>query len=120
MKILLCDKEPILLKLLSKELTANGYEVITAENGYKGMELVRDNHPEIVITNLLLPLVNGLEYISLIMRENPSSSVIVYSDVLSENMMEQAYRLGAKDYISKPLDPERLILRIKRLSVYDN
>jgi len=120
MKILLCDKEPILLKLLSKELGKNGFDIITAEDGYIGMEMVRKHQPEIVITDLLLPLVNGLEYISLIMSENPKASVLVYSDISAENMMEQAYHLGAKDFISKPFDPERLLLRIKRLDVYSN
>lgn len=120
MKILICDKEPILLKLLSKELSNHGFEVITADNGYTGMQLVREYKPEIVITDLLLPLVNGLEYIALIMSENPQTSILVYSDISAENMMEQAYRLGAKDFISKPFDPERVILRIKRLEVYSN
>ena len=120
MKILICDKEPILLKLLSKELSKHGYEIITAENGYIGMEKVRKHKPEIVITDLLLPLVNGLEYISLIIAELPKTSVLVYSDISAENIMEQAYRLGAKDFISKPFDPERIILRIKHLETNSN
>lgn len=118
MKILLCDKEPIIFKLLAKELTQHGLDVITAENGYKGMEMVREHKPEIVLTDLLLPLVNGLEYISIIRDESPNTSVIVYSEISEENMIEQIYRLGAKDFISKPFDPERIIGRIKRLDVY--
>ncbi len=120
MKILLCDNEAIILKLLSKELTRHGFEIITANDGYVGMQMVRTHQPDVVITDLLLPLVNGLEYISLIIEESPKTSVLVYSDISEENMIEQIYRLGARDFISKPFDPERIVNRIKRLDVYSN
>ncbi len=115
MKILLCDKENIILKLLSRELSEYGYEMLTANNGFDGMNMVRKHKPDIIITDLFLPLVNGLEYIEMISKELPNSDIIVYSDVIASNMVEQCYRLGAKDVIPKPIDPKRFILRLKRL-----
>lgn len=118
MKILVCENETMLLKLLSRELTKNGFEVISATNANVGLKLLKKEKPDIVITDLFIPMINGLEFIELILKENKSTEVIVYSDIVSEKFMEQAYRLGAHDFITKPFDPERLVKRIKRLDVY--
>lgn len=117
MKVLLCDKENIILKLLGKELVANGYELITANNGSEGMRLVKLHRPELVITDLFLPMVNGFEFIELILEFRPKTNIMIYSEVQEANIMEQCYRLGAKDYIPKPFNPERIAARIKRLEI---
>lgn len=117
MKILLCDKENIILKLLSKELVANGYEIITANNGSEAMKLVKKHRPELVISDLFLPMVNGFEFIEMILETRPNTNIIMYSEVQETNIMEQCYRLGAKDFIPKPFNPERIASRIKRLEI---
>lgn len=115
MKILVCDKETLLLKLLSSELTPHGYQVFTADNGYRAMTLLRAEKPDIVVTNILLPLINGFEFLSQIRKINRRSAVIVYSAIKSEHIIEQIFLLGARDFVAKPFDPEKLIIRIKML-----
>lgn len=117
MKILLCDKENIILKLLGRELSAQGHEIITANNGSVAMKMVKLHRPELVITDLFLPMVNGFEYIKMILAIRPNTNIMVYSEVQDNNVMEQCFRLGAKDFIPKPFDPERVASRIKRLEV---
>lgn len=115
MKILICDKETLLLKLLSHELTPQGYEVFTADNGYSAMSILRAENPDIVVTNILLPLINGFEFLSQIRKINRRTAVIVYSAIKSEHIIEQIFLLGARDFIAKPFDPEKLIVRIKKI-----
>jgi DNA-binding response OmpR family regulator len=115
MKILICDKETLLLKLLSSELTPHGYHVCTADNGYQAMTLLRAEKPDIVVTNILLPLINGFEFLSQIRKMRSKTAVIVYSSIKSEHIIEQIFLLGARDFITKPFDPEKLVVRIKKL-----
>lgn len=117
MKILVCDQEHIIHKLLSKELANHGYETLKVDDGFKALQLVKQHKPEIVITDFFLPLVNGLEFIELILNENPNTTILVYSEVNDPYLMEQCFRLGAKDFLPKPFDPERVILRLKRLDL---
>lgn len=115
MKVLVCDKETILLKLLTNELEPEGYEVFTADNGIDAINLVKEHQPEIIITNLLLPLINGFDFLSKVKEINERSSIIVYSAIKSEHIIEQIFLLGARDFIPKPFNPEKLVFKIKKM-----
>ncbi len=80
-----------------------GYEVLEAENGTEGIEVFRSRHPDIVLTDLRMPSVSGLEVITTIAREAPDTPVIVVSGTGVLNDAIEAVRAGAWDYITKPI-----------------
>jgi len=116
MKVLICEDEEIMLTALEFRLRKQGYEVQVAEDGKKAMQKIQEYEPDIVVADIMMPFVSGLELISFIRQELKSSlPVIVISALEQEEVVLEAFRLGATDFITKPFKPNELILRIKRI-----
>jgi DNA-binding response OmpR family regulator len=106
-----------MLKVISKILEKKGYQVSCAEDGKKAFELIDNVVYDLVITDIMLPYKNGLEILSKIkgdqkLRHIP---VIVISSVGNEETVTEAFRLGADDYIRKPILAGELLLRVENL-----
>jgi len=116
-KILLVDDEEDILNFLSYNLKKEGYEVYTALNGQDGIELARKHKPHLIVLDVMMPEMDGIETCR-IMRESKEigNVLIVFLSARSEDYTQIAgFDSGADDYITKPIKPRVFISRIKAL-----
>ncbi len=116
MKILICEDEEIMLTALEFRLQRQGFEVIKAEDGKQAIEKIQTESPELVIADVMMPYVTGLELIAHIRNSLKSSMpVIVISALEQDEVVLEAFKIGATDFITKPFRPNELILRIRKI-----
>lgn len=116
MKILVAEDEPMLLKTIELKLKKEGYEVIVTADGRQAAEQIESANPDMVITDIMMPYVSGLELINLIRQKlNRKTPVIMLSAMEQEKVVMEAFELGADDYITKPFSLNELVIRVKRL-----
>ena len=116
MKILICEDEEIMLTALEFRLRKQGYEVLLAENGKVALGKIKDEKPDLVVADIIMPFVSGLELIEFIRKDMRNAlPIIIISALEHEDVVLEAFRLGATDFIAKPFKPNELILRIKRI-----
>lgn len=107
----------MILRALEFRLKKDGYEVTAARNGKEAIEYLKTSTFKLVITDLMLPFVMGMELLSYIKSNHPRVPVIVLSGADEETTVIEAFKLGADDFIAKPFSPGELSLRVKRLFV---
>jgi two-component system response regulator VicR len=116
LKILVVEDNLLTLRILNFILKKEGYEVTSAENGLDAIEFLDDLQPDLVITDVMLPLKSGLEVISYSKDNFPHIPVIVLSGLGDEERtVSKAFNLGADDFVAKPFNPNEFLLRVKRL-----
>ena len=110
-KIVLVDDDPISLRIAEKRLSASGHEVLTASDGKTGLQLVRAEKPQLVLTDLMMPGMHGFSLIQEIRNDSSLSQtqVIVSSGKAYPVDIKKAKELGAAGYLTKPVDPEKLL-----------
>jgi len=116
-KILVADDEPDAVELVEFNLKTAGYEVLTAADGEEALKKARAVLPDLIVLDLMLPEIDGLE-VCKILRRDPSTSgipIIMLTAKAAEIDRILGLELGADDYVTKPFSPRELILRIKRL-----
>ncbi len=111
-KILVVDDEPQIVRVLRQILSAHQFDVRTASEGEAGIELFHDWKPDLVITDLQMPNVNGLELCRKV-REFSEVPIIVLSVKDDEKTIVEALDAGADDYITKPFGTHELLARIR-------
>ena len=111
-RILVVDDEPQILRALRKSLTVNQFDVRTAADGESAVDLFRDWSPDLIITDLSMPLMNGLELCRAIRRIS-EVPIIVLSVKGEEKTKIEALDIGADDYITKPFSIDELLARIR-------
>lgn len=118
MKILVVDDDEVFMNLIAFKLRKEGnYEIFTALDGKRAQHLVQEVHPDIVITDVLMPFASGLELIEFIRNTMKSDTFIVaISTVGLEMAMQEAYEMGADDFMAKPFNLEELLIKIKNMS----
>jgi len=102
-KILTIDDEYLIREIITDYLEENGYEVIQAENGKKGVEVFRSEKPDLVLVDLRMPEMDGLDVLSIISKEAPQTPIIMVSGTGILQDAIDAIRKGAWDYVSKPI-----------------
>jgi len=118
MKILVIDDDSGMRYTLTRVLTSGGHEVVTAEDGDRGMDAVRRLAPELVITDIFMPEQEGIETIRQIRRERPATKIMAISGSISGDrfdVLEIARLLGADDALQKPFDAAELLSRVQQL-----
>ena len=103
-KILIIDDERPIRETLEMFLREKGYDVATSESGEAGLKLIRKNQPDIVILDLRLPGIDGIEVLRIIKQLTPRSMVVVITAYHDKEIYDQAESLGACGYIVKPID----------------
>lgn len=117
MKILVAEDEPIMLKTIELRLKKDGHEVIVTDNGRDAIEQIDLQNPDLIITDIMMPYSSGLEIVGKVKKQNQRKvPVIVLSAMGQENVVLEAFNLGADDYITKPFSPNELSMRVKRLA----
>jgi DNA-binding response OmpR family regulator len=107
--ILLIDDEDYIIKFLSILLRAHGYQVLTAGNGVKALNITRSGIIDLVVTDLLMPGLDGVGLIKQIRLFSKTLPVIVVSACESDGVRIRALESGADDFFPKPFDPKMLI-----------
>ena len=116
MKILVCEDEEIMLTALEFRLRKQGFDVVLAEDGKIALEKIKEEKPDLVVADILMPFVNGLELIEFIRKDMQNTlPIIIISALEHEETVLKAFRLGATDFITKPFKPNELVLRIKKI-----
>jgi two-component system response regulator VicR len=118
MKILVCEDDFMIIKAIEHKLKSEGYEVDVATDGNEASEKLSQTGYNLIITDLLMPFVGGLELINKIRNElNLKIPIIVLSTLNNEDSIIEAFNLGADDYITKPFSPNEVSIRVKRLLI---
>ncbi len=116
-KILLVDDEPDILEIVGYNLSNEGYQVITGSNGLEAVKLGKKHKPHLVILDVMMPEMDGIEACE-ILRRNPdlSNTIITFFTARGEDYSQVAgFEAGADDYITKPIKPKVLISKVKAL-----
>jgi len=114
-KILVIEDDKELLKGLIDNLTLEGYKVISAQDGERGLELVKKEHPDLIILDLMLPKLSGEEVCRTLREENNLTPIIMLTARGEESDKVKGLRLGADDYLTKPFSLLELFARIEAI-----
>lgn len=110
--ILVVDDDPKHLKLLGLKLANEGYRVITFESGKEALKTIKLEKPGLVLLDIMMPDMNGLETLKRIKRLDPDIPVAMVTSVWDNDEAKKAFEAGAYDYITKPVDIEHLKLAV--------
>lgn len=109
--VLVVDDVPLNLTLVTKMLSRFDFKMRTAANGLQALDAVRQQRPDLILLDVLMPLMNGFETLE-ILRANPATAdipVIILSALNSNEDVVKGYNLGANDFITKPIIMEKLV-----------
>jgi PleD family two-component response regulator len=114
-KILVVDDEEFILSLLRNGLTENGFEVVTADNGFEAILAVEEEKPDIVITDIMMPRLTGLEFLKAIKNNNLTRNipVILISALDQADMVHEGMSMGAVDFITKPFKINEIVGKLR-------
>jgi DNA-binding response OmpR family regulator len=121
-RILLIDDDDLLRGVLAKALTHAGHEILQASDGKMGVEISRVTTVDLVITDLVMPVQEGVETIVVLRREQPKLPVIAMSGgaTNSKVYLDIAGKIGARRVLSKPFTPKELVQSIDEVLADDN
>ena len=112
-KVLIVDDSAYLRNHLVKFLTEHGYETIPAEDGEEAVRIYRQVRPDVVLMDITMPKMNGLDALGRIRMFDPSARVIVLTALGQKLTMGRAVRMGAKDFVVKPVLPSKLLAKVQ-------
>jgi DNA-binding NtrC family response regulator len=115
-KLLAIDDDPQSLELVTEALSDNGLHILTADDPEKGLELVRRERPQIVLSDVVMPNMNGMELLGRILEVDPATDVILMTAYYSTEAAVEAIKKGASDYLTKPISLPVLRERIDKLA----
>ena len=116
-RILVIDDEPNLLEVIRLRLEANDYEVLTAQDPLAGLEIAKEEMPDLIIMDVIMPKVNGLRLLRILKREDETKDipVIILSVQWHDNNHKAGVDAGADYYLTKPYDPKELLDTVKKV-----
>jgi DNA-binding response OmpR family regulator len=115
MKVLIVDGELLMAKTLEVKMKSEGYEVTTCGDGKEALQLIHDTHFSVILTEIMLPGAGGLEILKAAKQKDYTVIALIVSIIRQEKLIEEAFELGADDYIIKPYNLNLLAVRLKRL-----
>ena len=107
-QVLIVDDEPNLRKILAAQLSRDGYEVLLAEDGEQGLTMLRENHIDLIVTDLKMPKVDGMTLLREALRESPDLPIVMITAHGTVDTAVEALKLGAFDYLTKPFDKDEV------------
>ncbi|HVL64453.1 MAG TPA: response regulator [Actinomycetota bacterium] len=117
-RILVCDDDPVILRLLEVNLELEGYDVIAARHGAEAVDLATQNPPDLVILDIMMPRMDGYEACEAIKAQDATRDVpvIFLSAKAQQSDVEKGRRYGVAEYLTKPFDPSELLEIVERLT----
>ncbi len=114
--ILICDDAAFMRMMIKDILTKNGYNIAgEAENGLKAVEKYNETKPDLVLMDITMPEMDGIQALKQIKASDPSACVIMCSAMGQQAMVIEAIQSGAKDFIVKPFQAERVLEAVKKV-----
>lgn len=116
-RVLIVDDAAFMRMMIKDILEKNGYEVVAeANNGIKAVEMYKRERPDIVTMDITMPDMDGIEAVKEIREFDPSAKIIMCSAMGQQSMVMDAIRAGAKDFVVKPFQPDRVLEALSKLS----
>jgi DNA-binding response OmpR family regulator len=115
--VLLVDDDPVILKLLEVNFEMEGFAVLLAHDGTEGVEIARTQRPDLVISDIMMPKMSGLDLVG-DLKSDPDTSdipIILLSAKAQATDVRAGVDAGADDYVTKPFEPLELVDRVNRL-----
>ncbi|WP_400263427.1 response regulator transcription factor [Sphingobacterium sp. SG20118] len=116
MLILIAEDDELILRTIEHKLVKEGHTVILTRNGKEAIEKIKELEIDLVVTDIMMPFASGIEILATIRTIGKKTPVIVLSSMGQEEVVIDAFDLGAADFMVKPFSLNELLLRIKRLS----
>ncbi len=116
-KILIIDDAKFTRTMLKKMIVEFGHETIEAENGREGLEKITSEEPDLVLTDILMPEMEGTELLTLLRDTNMDVKVIVISANIQDTVRDQCMNLGVSEFFSKPPDKKKLKKAIENILI---
>lgn len=113
-RVMVVDDARFMRTRLANLLTSNGYEVIEAENGQDAVDKFPVETPDLVLMDITMPQLDGISALKKIRETNPAAKVIMCSAVGQQSTVVEAVKAGAKDFIVKPFEPDKVLQAIGR------
>jgi two-component system chemotaxis response regulator CheY len=114
--ILIVDDAAFMRMMIKNIVTKNGYEVVgEAENGHVALELYKQKKPDLVTMDITMPEMSGIEGVKAIRSYDPNANIIMCSAMGQQSMVMEAIQAGAKDFIVKPFQQDRILQAIERV-----
>ncbi len=114
-KILIIDDAKFTRTMLKKLISELGHEIIEAGNGREGLDKITSEDPDLVLTDILMPEMEGTELLELLRETNMDVNVIVISANIQDTVKDQCMNLGVAEFFSKPPDKEKLSMAIEKI-----
>ena len=116
-KILIVDDAEFLRVRISKMLSGDGFEVTEAENGARAVEMYKGTRPDVVLMDVTMPEMDGLTALKEIRGYDPKARVVMLTALGQESVVLEAIKSGARDFIVKPFERDRVMNAIQKLLV---
>lgn len=118
LKILVCDDERHIVRLIQVNLEKQGYQVVTAYDGKEGLEKVKAEKPDLLVLDVMMPYMDGFEVLKTLRREPETESlpVIMLTAKAQDKDVFEGYHYGADMYLTKPFNPMELVSFVNRIA----
>lgn len=114
-RILVVDDDRSTRKLFAEILTAEGFEVLSASNGAEALELMDREQVQLAVVDVMMPEMDGLQFTKLLRQAGGDLPILMVSAKALSSDIKAGLRAGSDDYMTKPIDPEEMVLRVKAL-----
>jgi len=115
-RILICDDDPVILRLLQVNLELEGYEVLLAHDGEEAYEVAAKESPALVILDIMMPRMDGYQAVEALKADEKTASIpiVFLSAKAQQSDIDRGLRHGVSDYLTKPFDPSELLEVVQR------
>lgn len=116
-KILIVEDEPNVRNFVKVYLEFEGYQVVEAKNGKEGLEQVKAEQPDLVVTDIMMPEMDGVTFYKTLRQDEKTKSLPVIVLTVKDEFedIKFAYLIGVDEYVTKPFDPQHLVRKIKEI-----
>ena len=113
--VMVVDDAAFMRVRCARMLTENGYQVLEAEDGAQAVKLYASSHPDAVLMDITMPQMNGLEALVAIRQLDPAAKIAMVTAMGQQNIVMEALKAGARDFVVKPFQSDRVLSAVKRL-----
>jgi YesN/AraC family two-component response regulator len=113
--LLIAEDDPDILSLLKDIFTKHFQIIYTAENGKEAQQIVRENKPDLILTDIGMPEQNGIEFVIKMRSEGNNTPIVIISASKDREVLKKAIKLGVQDYVEKPFKKAELVMVVHRV-----